>query len=48
VPARQLVFGSHSPFLVTAASVAKLATAQLSAGQRQAISAGNLERFLRS
>ena len=48
VPARQLVFGSHTPFLVTAASAAKLATAQLSAGQRRAISAANLERFLRS
>jgi predicted TIM-barrel fold metal-dependent hydrolase len=46
VPARQLVFASHTPLLITAATRAKLDTAPLSAAPRRAIGAGNLQRFL--
>jgi predicted TIM-barrel fold metal-dependent hydrolase len=46
VPARQLVFASHTPLLITAATRAKLDTAPLRAPQRRAIGAGNLQRFL--
>jgi hypothetical protein len=46
VPARQLAFASHTPFLVTAAARAKLDTAETTAARRTAIAAGNLERFL--
>lgn len=46
VPARQLVFASHTPFLVTAAARAKLDTAKLGGIRQPAIAAGNLARFL--
>lgn len=46
VPARQLVFASHTPLLITAATRAKLDTAPLRASQRRAIGTANLERFL--
>jgi hypothetical protein len=46
VPARQLAFASHTPFLVTTAARAKLDTAETTAVRRTAIAAGNLERFL--
>lgn len=46
VPARQLVFASHTPFLVTAAARAKLDTAKLGRIRQPAIAAGNLARFL--
>ena len=46
VPARQLAFASHTPFLVTAAARAKLDTAETTMARRTAIAAGNLERFL--
>ncbi len=46
VPARQLAFASHTPFLVTAAARAKLDTAETAAAQRAAIASANLERFL--
>jgi uncharacterized protein len=48
VPARQLVFGSHSPFLVPAAGVAKVRTARLPLRDRNALAHGNLNRFLSS
>jgi predicted TIM-barrel fold metal-dependent hydrolase len=47
VPARQLVFASHTPLLITAAARAKLETSTLSAAQRRLIAAANLQRFLR-
>ncbi len=46
VPARQLVFASHTPFLVTAAARAKLDTAGVGAAKLRQIAAGNLERWL--
>lgn len=46
IPADQIVFGSHTPFLVTAATTAKLMTARLPAREHRAIAAGNLEAFL--
>lgn len=46
VPARQLIFASHTPFLITAAARAKLDTSTLPATERTAIAAGNLRRFL--
>jgi len=46
VPARQLAFASHTPFLITAAARAKLDSSTLPASQRTPISAGNLQRFL--
>jgi predicted TIM-barrel fold metal-dependent hydrolase len=46
VPARQLVFASHTPFLVTAAARDKLDRAEAPEGKRAAIAARNLERFL--
>jgi hypothetical protein len=46
VPARQLAFASHTPFLVTAAARAKLDPAGTGAAKRAAIAAGNLEHFL--
>ena len=42
---RVILFGSHAPFFVTQASVAKLATAQLPAKTRAAIAAENARRF---
>lgn len=47
VGAQQLVFGSHTPFFITAASRAKLDASGLSARVVAPIAAGNLERFLR-
>lgn len=46
VPVRQLVFASHTPFLVTAAARAKLDTAETGQRRRTLIAAANLERFL--
>jgi predicted TIM-barrel fold metal-dependent hydrolase len=46
VPAGQLAFASHTPFLVTAAARAKLDRAETPAARRAAIAARNLERFL--
>lgn len=46
VPARQLVFASHTPFLVTAAARAKLDKAEVTVGKLQLMAAGNLERWL--
>ena len=43
---RQLVFGSHTPFFITAASGAKLASSGLSARAIAPIAARNLEKFL--
>ncbi len=45
--AQQLAFASHTPLLVTAAAGAKLETSTLTQAQKQAVAAGNLERFLR-
>ncbi len=45
VPARQLVFGSHTPFLITAASRAKVAAATVPSRSLVAIAAGNLAHF---
>jgi predicted TIM-barrel fold metal-dependent hydrolase len=47
VSPRQLVFGSHTPFLITAANTAKLTAAGVPARVAERIAAGNLERFLR-
>lgn len=46
VPARQLAFASHTPFLITAAARTKLETSTLPAAERAQIAAGNLRRFL--
>lgn len=46
VPARQLAFASHTPFLITAAARAKLDTSTLPAAQRTVIATTNLTRFL--
>ena len=46
VPARQLVFASHTPFLVTAAARAKISTTQVAAAKLRRIASGNLERWL--
>lgn len=46
VPARQLAFASHTPFLITAAARAKLETSTLPAAERAHIAASNLRRFL--
>jgi predicted TIM-barrel fold metal-dependent hydrolase len=48
VPAKQLVFASHTPFLVTSAAREKLDRAETTAPRRAAIASGNLERFLRA
>jgi len=48
VPGRQLVFGSHTPFFITAASRAKLAASGLSARVVAPIAAGNLTKFFGS
>jgi predicted TIM-barrel fold metal-dependent hydrolase len=47
VPARQLAFASHTPFLVTAAARDKLDRAATPTAKRAAIASGNLERFLK-
>ena len=46
VPSRQLVFGSHTPFFITAASRAKIAASTLGAGRMKQVAAENLSRFL--
>ena len=46
VSPRQLVFASHTPFLVTAAARAKLDTSGVAAAKLKQIAAGNLERWL--
>ena len=48
VPARQLVFGSHTPFFITVASKAKISTADVGARTSAAIAAGNLARWFRA
>ena len=48
VRAEQLVFASHTPFLVTSAAVDKLTHAETTAARRTAIASGNLARFLKS
>ena len=47
VPARQLAFASHTPFLVTSAARDKLDRAETPTARRVAIASGNLERFLK-
>lgn len=46
VPARQLVFASHTPLLITAAARAKLDASTLPASEQKAIAGDNLERWL--
>lgn len=46
IPLRQLVFASHTPFLITAAARAKLETSTASKSAQRGIAAENLERFL--
>ena len=46
VSSRQLVFASHTPFLVTAAARAKLDATGVTAAKLKQIAAGNLERWL--
>jgi hypothetical protein len=46
IPLRQLVFASHTPFLITAAARAKLETSTASKIAQRGIAAENLERFL--
>ena len=46
VSARQLVFGSHTPFFITAASRAKLGASGLGARTLAPVAAGNLARFV--
>ncbi len=46
VSARQLVFASHTPFLVTAAARAKLETSVVAAANLKRIAIGNLEQWL--
>jgi len=46
VSARQLVFASHTPFLVTAAARVKVDTSGIGAAKLKQIAAGNLERWL--
>ena len=47
VPVQQLVFASHTPFLITAASTEKLIRSEVKPAALQQIAATNLERFLR-
>lgn len=44
-PVSRILFGSHTPFLITKASLAKLTTAKLPKATRAAIEHGNAERF---
>jgi uncharacterized protein len=44
-PARRILFGSHTPFFVTRASMAKLKTARLPARTAAAIGGGNAARY---
>jgi predicted TIM-barrel fold metal-dependent hydrolase len=46
VSARQLVFASHTPLLITAAARAKVDSSTISEAERRAIAGENLERFL--
>lgn len=46
VPAKQLAFGSHTPFLIMAASRAKLEASGLGARVMAPLAAGNLGKFL--
>jgi len=45
LPVRRILFGSHTPFFVTRASVAKLAATPLPARTAAAIGSGNAGRF---
>jgi len=47
IPARRIIFGSHTPFLETRANVAKLASAEISASARKAIASGNARSLQR-
>lgn len=46
IPLRQLVFASHTPFLITAAARAKLDASGIGEKKLAAIASGNLERWL--
>lgn len=46
VPAGQLLFSSHTPFLITGAARAKLEASTLPAAEKRAVASGNLERWL--
>lgn len=46
VPARQVAFATHTPFLVTGAARAKLDAAPLGTRDRALIAGGNLDKFL--
>ncbi|MEO6005113.1 MAG: hypothetical protein ABIZ04_08235 [Opitutus sp.] len=46
VAVRQLVFASHTPFLITAAAREKMQSAQVAIGTLRAIAGENLKRFL--
>lgn len=46
VPSRQVLFGSHAPFLIAAAGVAKVSTAALPDRERDAVARENLSAFL--
>lgn len=48
IPARQLAFASHTPFLITAAARAKLEDTGLPQAELEQMAAGNLAAFLRS
>ena len=46
IPARRIVFGSHTPFLETRSAVAKLTTADIPESARQAVASGNARTLL--
>jgi uncharacterized protein len=48
VSARQLVFASHTPFLITAAARAKVEVGGVAAAKLKEIATGNLEKWLRA
>jgi len=45
IPARRILFGSHTPFFVTQSGVAQLAASRLTAAAAAAIGGGNAARF---
>lgn len=47
VPLERVLFGSHFPFFVIEAALLKLRESELSAAEREAITHGNAERFLK-
>jgi len=46
LPTEQVVFGSHTPFFVTLAAIAKLETSRADESTLAAVAGGNLERWL--